>query len=106
MAGDGGLYGDFVAGFDVLDFFADGFNGRGTFVADEIRVLDNLRADSAGCVIMDVAAADADDGDFKQDVVFVFDDGLRHVGNFHLPDARQDRCFHITSLINNNDGRL
>jgi hypothetical protein len=44
---------------------------------------------------MDVAAADANDGDFQQDIGIVFDNGLWHVGDFHLPDTHQDRCLHI-----------
>jgi hypothetical protein len=101
MTGDGRLYGDLVARLDVFYFFTDGFNGCRAFVPDKIGIRNDVRADSARSVIMHVAAAYADDLDFQQNIGIVFDNGLWHIGDFHLPDAGQDRRLHKISPIGN-----
>jgi hypothetical protein len=43
---------------------------------------------------MNIAAADADNGDLKEDVVIVFYRGLRQIDDSHLPDTRQYSRLH------------
>jgi hypothetical protein len=94
VAGDGRFDGDGIARPDAFYLFADRLYGRGTFVAGQIRVLRNFGTDSASKVIMDVAAADANNSDLQEDVTVVFYGGLRQLNDFHLPDARQYSRLH------------
>ena len=43
---------------------------------------------------MNVAAADANNGDLKEDVTVVFYGGLWQIDDFHLPDTRQYSRLH------------
>jgi hypothetical protein len=43
---------------------------------------------------MNVAAADANNGDLQEDVTIVFYGGLRQIDDSHLPDTRQYSHLH------------
>jgi hypothetical protein len=94
VAGDGGFDGDSIAGPDVFYLFAYRLHGRGAFVAGQIRVLDIFGTDSAREIIMDVAAADADNSDLQENVTVVFYRWFRQIDDSHLPDARHYSRLH------------
>jgi len=94
VAGDSRFNGDGISRPDVFYFFADRFYGRGAFVANQIRVLHNFGADSAREIVMNVAAADTNNGDLQEDVTVVFYRWLWQIDDSDLPDTRQYSRLH------------
>jgi hypothetical protein len=61
---------------------------------DDVGVFDDFGTDSAREIIMNVAAADTNNGNPQEDVAVVFYGGLRQINDFHFPDARQYSRLH------------
>jgi hypothetical protein len=94
VTGNGGFDGNCIAGPDMFYLFADCLHSRGAFVASQIRVLGIFGTDSAREIIMDVAAANADNGDLQEDITIIFYRGLRQIDDCHLPYARHYSRLH------------
>jgi hypothetical protein len=88
-----------LADLDASDGFADGLYRCGALVTYYERILHNLRADSAGLVVVHIRAANANHFDFKKDVAILFYFWLRHIHHLHLANAGQYSRFHITTPI-------
>ena len=84
MTGHGRLNNNFIADFYAFYGFADLSHYRGTFMADSIRISYDLRAYLAGRIIMNIAAAYAGSGEFKQHIRIVFYFRLRNIDKFQI----------------------
>ncbi|MCK7536937.1 MAG: hypothetical protein MZV63_41245 [Marinilabiliales bacterium] len=71
----------------------------GAFVTRDEGVLDLVRADGIGDVIMEVAAADADGPAADEDVVVPGDARRRRLADFDRPDPGEERGSHGCPII-------
>ncbi len=76
-----------IPDFDMADRPSDFDDGSGAFVTDAERILYNLRTNTSGLIVVDVAAADANPIDLEQYICIVYDSRLGHVAEFHLSNS-------------------
>jgi len=94
-AGDGGVDGDLIAGFDAIDALCGFDDGGGAFVADAEGECDDVFTDAAGFVVVDVTTADAGFVDFQEDVGVRTEDGGVHVLEFEFSDVGLKYGLHV-----------
>ena len=85
---------DSVSGFYTGYTFTDGFDDACAFVADNEWVLDNLRADPSGFVVMHVTAADTYFENFNENICIFNDSGHGNIGQFYLINSSKYLRFH------------
>ena len=99
-AGLAGLQSDLVANLQVLDVLADFHNNAAGLMTQNEGGLDNVSADGAGLVVVQITAADADVFQLDENFV-VLGSGDGTLGVAHLADAVHNGNFHSTFHVKN-----
>jgi hypothetical protein len=98
-ANDRRVHGHPVAWLEALDRAAGLFNNTSALMANDERIPDDLVADPAFSIIMDIRAAQSSSADAKQDIRVSLQSRLMDIPDFDFPDSCEDRGFHLNRSI-------
>ncbi len=101
-AGHRRLDGDAIAGADPRDAAADFDDDAGAFMAHREGIPDDLAANAAGRVIVDVGPTDADCAHADQHVGRLADLRIRRVAERHRAEAGEGKSFHRMRSLRDN----